>query len=206
MPCSGRSVNPRDAKETAGQGGRGPVPRPGCRRCCRRGLPSSRARRGWTRTMIPEVRPADRRCPGQQRRCRFPGFWWPSGWKRARRTLAGWSPRVGCKIGPDRQVPSPTPRRRSTSTDGLIIRVGKLKIVRIRQSPIDSRTLPWSRENPSSWPSTHGFGIIGCGMIAEFHTHAIGEIEGARVVAAFSRSEANGARIAALAGGDVPDL
>ncbi|WP_435017263.1 Gfo/Idh/MocA family protein [Tundrisphaera sp. TA3] len=50
----------------------------------------------------------------------------------------------------------------------------------------------------------HGFGIIGCGMIAEYHTRAIGEIEGARVVAAFSRSEANGAKIAALAGGDVP--
>lgn len=50
--------------------------------------------------------------------------------------------------------------------------------------------------------SQHGFGIIGCGMIAEFHTRAINEIDGARVVAAFSRSEANGAKIAALAGGD----
>jgi UDP-N-acetyl-2-amino-2-deoxyglucuronate dehydrogenase len=49
--------------------------------------------------------------------------------------------------------------------------------------------------------SEHGFGIIGCGMIAEFHTRAINEIEGARVVAAFSRSESNGAKIAALAGG-----
>src|SRR5438045_7863362 len=47
----------------------------------------------------------------------------------------------------------------------------------------------------------HGFGIIGCGMIAEFHTRAVNEIEGARVVAAFSRSEANGAKIADLAGG-----
>jgi UDP-N-acetyl-2-amino-2-deoxyglucuronate dehydrogenase len=34
----------------------------------------------------------------------------------------------------------------------------------------------------------HGFGIVGCGMIAEFHTRAINDIEGARVVAAFSRS------------------
>ncbi|SIN94931.1 Predicted dehydrogenase [Singulisphaera sp. GP187] len=50
--------------------------------------------------------------------------------------------------------------------------------------------------------SQHGFGIIGCGMIAEFHTRAINEIEGARVVAAFSRSESNGAKIASLAGGD----
>src|SRR5262245_6705116 len=47
----------------------------------------------------------------------------------------------------------------------------------------------------------HGFGIVGCGMIAEFHTRAINEIEGAQVVAAFSRSEANGAKIAKLAGG-----
>jgi len=46
---------------------------------------------------------------------------------------------------------------------------------------------------------THGFGIAGCGMIAEYHTRAIGEIEGARVVAAFSRSAANGAKIADLA-------
>src|SRR3954454_13274751 len=50
----------------------------------------------------------------------------------------------------------------------------------------------------------HGFGIVGCGMIAEFHTRAINEIEGARVVAAFSRSEANGAKIANLAGGECP--
>ncbi|MDB5349611.1 MAG: putative dehydrogenase [Planctomycetota bacterium] len=48
---------------------------------------------------------------------------------------------------------------------------------------------------------THGFGIIGCGMIAEYHTRAIEEIEGAKVVAAFSRSAANGAKIAELSGG-----
>ncbi|MDR3635249.1 MAG: Gfo/Idh/MocA family oxidoreductase [Isosphaeraceae bacterium] len=45
----------------------------------------------------------------------------------------------------------------------------------------------------------HGFGIIGCGMIAEFHTRAINDIKDATVVAAFSRSEANGAKIAGLA-------
>ena len=45
----------------------------------------------------------------------------------------------------------------------------------------------------------HGFGIVGCGMIAEYHTKAINEIDGARVVAAFSRSEKNGAKIAELA-------
>jgi len=45
----------------------------------------------------------------------------------------------------------------------------------------------------------HGFGIVGCGMIAEFHTRAINEISGARVVAAFSRSAANGARTSSCA-------
>src|SRR5262249_5606411 len=47
----------------------------------------------------------------------------------------------------------------------------------------------------------HGFGIIGCGMIAEFHTRAINEIEGSRVVAAYTRNPANGAEIAGLAEG-----
>ncbi len=46
----------------------------------------------------------------------------------------------------------------------------------------------------------HGFGIIGCGMIAEFHTRAINEIPNARVIAALSRSPANGEKIAGLAG------
>ena len=47
--------------------------------------------------------------------------------------------------------------------------------------------------------ATHGIGIIGCGMIAEYHTRALNEIDGARVVAAYSRSAANGAKIAAIA-------
>ena len=49
---------------------------------------------------------------------------------------------------------------------------------------------------------THGIGIIGCGMIAEYHVKAIKEIVGAKVVAAFSRSRDNGEKIARLAGGD----
>ena len=49
--------------------------------------------------------------------------------------------------------------------------------------------------------STHGIGIVGCGMIAEYHTRAVNEIDGASVVAAFSRSPKNGAKIAELAGG-----
>ncbi len=47
----------------------------------------------------------------------------------------------------------------------------------------------------------HGFGIVGCGMIAEFHTRAINEIANARVVGARSRNPANGAKIAGLAEG-----
>ncbi len=52
--------------------------------------------------------------------------------------------------------------------------------------------------------ATHGFGIVGCGMIAEYHARAIAEIPGSRLVAAYSQSAANGAKIAALAGGDCP--
>jgi len=48
----------------------------------------------------------------------------------------------------------------------------------------------------------HGFGIVGCGMIAEFHTRAINEIKNARVVAAYSRTAANAQKIAGMAAGD----
>jgi predicted dehydrogenase len=50
--------------------------------------------------------------------------------------------------------------------------------------------------------SEHGFGLIGCGMIAEFHTKAINEIPGARVVAAYSRSRASAEKIAGMARGE----
>ena len=50
----------------------------------------------------------------------------------------------------------------------------------------------------------HGFGIIGCGMIAEFHTRAINEIDNARVVGAWSRNLANAEKIAGLATGGCP--
>ena len=52
--------------------------------------------------------------------------------------------------------------------------------------------------------NTHGFGIIGCGMIAEFHTRAINEIENARVVGTWSRNAANADKIARLARGGCP--
>ena len=53
--------------------------------------------------------------------------------------------------------------------------------------------------------SSYGFGIVGCGMIAEFHARAIAEIPGARLAAVMSRSATNGARIAAMAeGGPCP--
>lgn len=50
---------------------------------------------------------------------------------------------------------------------------------------------------------TYGFGLIGCGMIAEYHARAIAEIPGASVVAAFSRLFHNGEKIAPLIPGSV---
>src|SRR5262249_52783350 len=47
----------------------------------------------------------------------------------------------------------------------------------------------------------HGFGIVGCGMISEFHTRAIQEIPGARVLATYDTIFPSAERIAALAGG-----
>jgi predicted dehydrogenase len=46
----------------------------------------------------------------------------------------------------------------------------------------------------------HGFGLIGCGMIAEFHTRAINEIPDCSVVAAYSRTSTNAEKIAGMAG------
>ncbi|ADV61377.1 oxidoreductase domain protein [Isosphaera pallida ATCC 43644] len=43
-----------------------------------------------------------------------------------------------------------------------------------------------------------GFGIVGCGMIAEYHVRAINELPNARVTALYSRNPDNAARIAAL--------
>lgn len=43
---------------------------------------------------------------------------------------------------------------------------------------------------------SYGFGIIGCGMIANFHAKAISEIEGARLVVTCSRNETSAQRLA----------
>ena len=48
----------------------------------------------------------------------------------------------------------------------------------------------------------HGFAIVGCGMIAEYHARAIAEIPGARLLAVQSRTAANGTKVAGLAVGD----
>ncbi len=47
----------------------------------------------------------------------------------------------------------------------------------------------------------HGFAIVGCGMIAEYHARAIMELRGARLVAVQSRKRENAERIGALVGG-----
>ena len=60
--------------------------------------------------------------------------------------------------------------------------------------------------------AAHGFGLIGCGMIAEFHARAIQEIPGARVVAAYDTFPASAEKIARLAGdgcrtyGDIDEM
>ncbi len=48
--------------------------------------------------------------------------------------------------------------------------------------------------------SGFGFGIIGCGMIANFHARAINDIRGAKVVACFDAVPAAADRFAAAQG------
>lgn len=45
-----------------------------------------------------------------------------------------------------------------------------------------------------------GFGIVGCGMIANFHAKAIGDVRGARLVACFDTIAASADRLAAATG------
>ena len=47
----------------------------------------------------------------------------------------------------------------------------------------------------------HGFGLIGCGMIAEFHTKAINEIPNARVAAVYDPIKPSAEKIAGMARG-----
>lgn len=46
-----------------------------------------------------------------------------------------------------------------------------------------------------------GFGIVGCGMIAQFHARAIQDIKGAQLVAVFTSQPENGKKVAELVGG-----
>ena len=48
-----------------------------------------------------------------------------------------------------------------------------------------------------------GFGIIGCGMIANFHAKAIRDIDGAELVACFNRTAPKAEKLAAEFGGEV---
>ncbi|QDV34136.1 Gfo/Idh/MocA family protein [Tautonia plasticadhaerens] len=45
----------------------------------------------------------------------------------------------------------------------------------------------------------HGIGLVGCGMIAEYHTRAINEIPGSRVVAVFDQVPGRGDKIVGMA-------
>mgnify|MGYP003572728589 CR=1 FL=1 len=42
----------------------------------------------------------------------------------------------------------------------------------------------------------YGFGIVGCGMIADFHARAIEGMQGGHLACVFSRSKANSDRVA----------
>src|SRR2546423_11686005 len=44
---------------------------------------------------------------------------------------------------------------------------------------------------------THGFGIVGCGMISSFHGRAIAEVRGAKLVACFDTREPAAEKFAA---------
>src|SRR5436190_5577340 len=46
----------------------------------------------------------------------------------------------------------------------------------------------------------HGFGIIGCGMISNFHAKAIADVRGAKLVACFDAVPASADRLAAQTG------
>ncbi len=50
---------------------------------------------------------------------------------------------------------------------------------------------------------TTGFGIIGCGMIANFHARAIADLDNARLVACYNRTAPKAEALAAQFGGDV---
>ena len=41
-----------------------------------------------------------------------------------------------------------------------------------------------------------GFGIVGCGMVADFHAQAIAAMKGGHLTCVFSRSKANARRLA----------
>ena len=43
---------------------------------------------------------------------------------------------------------------------------------------------------------TYGFGIIGCGMISDFHSAAMDELENGKLVAVSSRNPENARRVA----------
>ena len=46
----------------------------------------------------------------------------------------------------------------------------------------------------------HGFGVIGCGMIANFHARAIADVRGAKLVACYDAVAASADRLAASTG------
>ena len=132
--------------------------------------------------------------PAPDRRARA----WRSSTSNARRVIE----QGGVNVGPDRDGRSPTPRR-SVAVERRLDRPGRQAQDRPGPARSDASTStdPCTHREPTH--GQHGFGIVGCGMIAEFHTRAINEIAGRpgrRRVQPDRRP--NGAKIAGLAGGD----
>ncbi len=99
-------------------------------------------------------------------------------------------------MGPNRQTITDAKALIYVS-DGLIVR-GEAED---RQDTVGLVQIgPTTRRDGRSSMVEYGFGLVGCGMIAEFHTRAINEIPGCRVVAAFSRARTNAEKIAGMAG------
>jgi predicted dehydrogenase len=50
----------------------------------------------------------------------------------------------------------------------------------------------------------YGFGIVGCGMVADFHAQAIAAMKGGHLACVFSRRQESAARVAKAHGCDRP--
>ena len=121
-------VNPRDAKELLGKPIVDAIPRARSRRTCRRRVPPPRRRNGPRRYSRPSSSPPPSSTPRVAFRpsCCSKSSNLESSTSNARRVIE----QGGLNIGPDREAIT-DPKALVHVTDGLIVRVGKRKIVRV---------------------------------------------------------------------------